>query len=519
MTPRARTALAVALLLLPAGPGVAGAASPAEKLLRVQTALAAHPDDPDLHWAHARALAAAGQPWRAARRIATYEARWPGRRPEAPVERARLWLEGGRPGLALAAAREAETSALAPRYRAHAALYRGLALRQLGRRPEAHAALARAAGLDPSLRAEVWLVRAVDLLDAGREREADALLRRVIALDPTAEAARRARLLLPRREPTSSRRSWRLDAYAGAEWDSNITLDNEAVALEEDQRDFRGVGGASVLLRWEPPGADGRLALSGGYRADTRLHGELTDYDLHVHSGFASLRWRAAPRLALRLDGVAWGSWRDGDRYVRATSARPQLLFVWGPRAGTTRLFGDVEWREFHDEPQLAALERDAFVWGGGAEHFVRLPLPEDGWGEGAWASLGGRFERQETRAREAAGFGGDYDGDVWEGRARLSWPLVSSEALGGRGPLELDADLTVARELYQHDNLIGFTEDGERRERRDTYGELELALSVPLHRLLRLELSWRGVRRDSNVDAFEVNRQVFGIRLRASSE
>jgi len=95
----------------------------------------------------------------------------------------------------------------------------------------------------------------------------------------------------------------------------------------------------------------------------------------------------------------------------------------------------------------------------------------------------------------------------------------VSSETLGGRGPLELDADLTVARELYENDNLIGFTEDGDRRERRDTYGELELALSVPLHSLLRLELSWRGVRRDSNVDAFEVDRQVFGIRLRASSE
>lgn len=488
----------------------AAAAEPPRPLReRLEAALSTHPDDPDLLWAYAMALARDGEVDAAVSRLGDFERRWPRRRPDLPVEMARLLFERGDYEGASAAA---DRALLVLPESAYAHFYRGLALRELGRRPEAHRELAEAARLEPALEPETLLVRAVDLLDEGREEDAEALLERAIALDPSEETLRRIRLLLPRRDPLGQRRWWKLDAYAGAEWDSNVTLDSnsgsEFLSLPRDRDDWRGVWGGGLTLR---PFQSGRAGLLLGYRYDQAQQDELDPYNYVVNSGFASASFRPHQRVLLRLDGTAGDTRRDGDDYLLLGSLRPNLFFELGDSWGTTRLFGEVAWQEYHDQAVLTPLERDGLEWGVGLEHYLRL------FGTQAWASLGARFERVETQARKSSipgvlSFAGDYDRDVWAGSARLHAPL----------PWQIDADATleVAYEDYPHDNLVAWVTDGAiHRQRRDTYGELRIALGRPLAPLVKLEVAWTGVLRASNTDVFDYQRHIAGVYLRVSSE
>jgi tetratricopeptide (TPR) repeat protein len=499
--------LAAALAALWATASAAEPPSPLQE--RLEAALSAHPDDPDLSWAYAMALARGGEVDAAVSRLRDFESRWPGRRPDLLVEMARLLFELGDYAGASASA---DRALLVLPENGYAHFYRGLALRELGKRPEAHRALAEAARLEPALEPETLLVRAVDLLDEGRDEEAEALLERAIALDPSEETLRRIRLLLPRREPLGQRRWWKLDAYAGGEWDSNVTLDSnsgsEFLDLPRDRDDWRGAWGGGLTLR---PFRRERAGLLLGYRYDQAMQDELGEYDYVVNSGFASASLRPHARVLLRLDGTVADTRRDGDDYLLLGSLRPNLFFELGDSWGTTRLFGEVAWHEYEDQAVLTPLERDGLEWGVGLEHYLRL------FGTQAWASLGARFERVETQARKSSipgvlSFAGDYDRDVWAGSARLHAPL----------PWRIDADaaLEVAYEDYPHDNLVAWVTDGAlRRQRRDSYGELRVALARPIAPLVRLEIVWTGVLRASNTDVFDYQRHIAGVYLRVSSE
>lgn len=483
-------------------PAVSADPTTAPFLDRLEEVLASNPDDPDLFFQHALELGDEGRAGEAVDRLRVFEERWPGRRGDSRAELARLLLEDGQAGEALAVSedwiRREPTAGLAH-------LYRGLALRAAGRSEEALAAFDEAARLTPEIEPEVLLVRAIDLLDAGEETEAEALLRRVIEIDPTGEAARRARLLLPPRPTLKARRWWRADGYAGLQWDSNVTLDagSEAVrGLERDQRDWSGVFGAGLTLH--APGGE-RVGLSGGYRYDRAEYFEISSYDYAVHSAFVSPRVRVTESLLLRLDTVATFSWLDGDRYATTAGARPNLFYEWGNGFGASRIFGDFEWRGYEDNPVLSPVERDEINTGAGLEHYLPLGDPA------RWASIGGRYEYHDARGESLSDFEGDYDYHVFSGQVGLHLPLVWE--------VVLDVDFEIAHERYAHTNLVAFLEDGALKERRDLFGELDVLVSAPISPFITLELSWRGIIRDSNVGRFDYERQVFGVSLRVTSE
>jgi hypothetical protein len=89
--------------------------------------------------------------------------------------------------------------------------------------------------------AESLLAQALGLFELGQDADAVDLLKQILEIDPTSESAMRARLMLRQREVLSMKRAWRLDAYVGYEWDSNVLLEsatNESIGT--GRSDSRG---------------------------------------------------------------------------------------------------------------------------------------------------------------------------------------------------------------------------------------------------------------------------------------
>ena len=505
---RAIAGIVCALLLAacpPVGVAVADEAEDANaaRVERFRAASAAHPDDADLAWAHARALADAGRDAEAAARLQAFESRWPAQRLDAPLELARLRLALG---------------GLRRRPRRRRARHPEPARVGLG------ALLPRAGGCAGTARSP-WPTRRSSWPRVSRRTSRprpcscapSTTWTRARTRWPRCCCVARSRSIPPRRPrgacacccrgatSSTSAAGGSSAPTAGVEWDSNVTLDSgsEALGLPRDQREWRWAWGAAATFR---PIRKERGGLTLGYRYDQVEHDDLDDYDFVSNSGFLSASYRPWTRVLTRLDVIGWGTRRDGGPYFRSGVVRPNVFIELGQWMGTTRFFGEVEWRDYEDAPLLTPLDRNALVYGAGFEHFLPFFRP------GAWLSVGGSFDRVDTEAVDVLNFAGDYDRDEWEVGLRAYLPLFWK--------IDADASFEFGYDDYANDNLIAFsTQDGELIERLDKRGELRIALIRPVVRFVQLEISWRGVLQSSNVDAFDYDRQIFGAYVRVASE
>jgi hypothetical protein len=320
-------------------------------------------------------------------------------------------------------------------------------------------------------------------------------------------ATRRQRAPTPTLAPSSP--LLELSARAGIEYDSNVTLDPglDLPTLTGDAADVRTLWGSAVTLR---PVRGERFGVALAYRYDQTLHDDLDDYDLISHAGVLSLAWRAAERLALRLDGRFSDLSLGGDGYAESALVQPNAFLGLGARAGVLRSFARFERQRFDDAPALASLERDADVLGGGAGHTLPLAFLRPG----AWLDLEASFDRAETRAtRDLFGLAGAYDHDRFLGSAELGVPLPARVMLRLAG--------SASRERYAHRSVVDLlTDDGvgtsDPRRRRDSLLESRVSLERPLGRGVSVELAWRGTRRVSNVDLYDYDRSVVGLTVHA---
>lgn len=488
--------------------GAAGASEPATALARIEAALAAHPDDPDLAWALARTFARTGRGPEAVAATRRLAARWPTHRPAARLEIARVLLDQG-------IARDAdqllgdELQRVPDSGLTH--FYRGLALRAVDAPEAADLELRQAARLEPVLLADALLVRALIHFDESREDEAVSLLQEILRVDPTSDTAVRARLLLREREVARGRERLRAEARAGFEWDQNVTLEGaESETRPSDRDDFRGVWGAG--LSGQPWLAD-RAGLLVGYRYDQTYHVDLRDFDMIQNALFLSLS--ALPsetlrdRLALRLDAYAYDTLQDLDHALSGASFRPSLLWAIGPRAGATRIFGSFEVAEFDGTPVADVWERDSISTGLGIEQTVPLPQPL----AGSLVALSFAWLRTITEAGTGGsndGFDGDFDADSFRFRALGSLVLPWS--------LRAQIEASYSRDQYSNDNFARWLDTGDFEARHDDVVGGRVAISRPILPFTRLELYWRGSRRASNVSVFDYDKNIVGLLFHVSS-
>jgi hypothetical protein len=473
---------------------------------RLQSAIAHHPDDPDLIWALARKLARIGRVADAMKQTRDFLARWPRRRPHARIEIARSLLEAGANTEALVLLDEELREK--PAY-AIAHFYRGIALRAEGLVVESNSEFRIAGRLDPSLRAETMLVRALGLFDLGEDDGAVDLLRQILELAPESESAIRARLLLRQRELMDLQRPWRLDAYAGFEWDSNVSLENAGNEVPASNRqDVLGVWGLGATLRAL---TTERGSLTVGYRFDQSRHDDLTRFDVLTNTGLVSGNWRVGQRSIMRLDAIAWNTRQDGNDELTGGSIRPNLLVSLGPRAGAIRAFVQFEILDYARESAFEFLERDGYTVGGGLEYFRPLPLAN------SWISTAASFQQYRTQADSSGGpdgFDGDYDYDSLRIGSRVVLPI----------PLEIGLRIEAGYSYddYHNDNLLhalSTVPNPQVRKRRDHIASSRIVLSREIVAHVEFEVYWRGIWRMSNVSLFDYNKHVVGAVFRVSTD
>lgn len=498
---RASALALVFLALLPAG---ARAGEEQNDLLRLSQTAAQYPDDPDIALAYGEALARAHQPAAAADKLAAVEARFPGRRPGLELRIAELLLDAGRDSEALSTLDSllaAEPSA------GPAHLYRGIALRRLGRTEEAYHEFQRAAELTPALRPEALLLCGLERMTEGQPAEAEPLLREVIASDPTSEAARRSKLLLPEQPAVVEGPPLSLGLVSGFEYDSNVTLGNnlQPLPLSQAKGDWAGIFGVGAVVR---PLRGETAGLVIGYRFDSGVYTNLGAYDYQNHLGFGSFYLRPAPQLTLRLDGVASYGLLDAQSYVDTYMVRPNLFYSFGDRLGVSRLYADFEGVRYFEDDLLSSLNRSGHVYGVGLDHSVPLfHVP------GALAIVHARWSRQNTFAtQDALGFDGAYDYERIEGGLGLRIPLFWG--------VLAETDVTVGWQPYANANVVAFlTNDGvgdpSAPRRRDLVTDAGVSLSRPLFGGLVLELAWHMTHQASNVDLYAYDRNVVGLYFR----
>ncbi len=503
---RLRSELLVGALVFAMVVGVGAAdASPRGPgpLDRLRDAVEAHPTDPDLRWALARKLAAMGDPNAAVAATREFLRRWPDRRPGARVQIARTLLETGEDARALELLDE-ELSERPRHGMAH--FYRGLAYRSQARIAEANHAFRLAGRMEPSIHTEAMLAEALGLFDLGREDEAVALLKEVLEQDPTGDSAVRARLLLREREVLDLTRSYRIDAYAGLEYDDNVTLEStESQTGATGSDDFKGTWGIGLSGR---PWVTERASLTVGYRYDQTRHFDLTDFDVLGNTLFASGSWVLHDGLLARLDGVVSSTLQDLEAEATIGSLRPNLIYSLGPRWGALRAFGQVEVAEYHDDAPFSAWERDAMTYSLGVEHFLPLQI------ERSWLAVAGSWSRSPTQADSfgtTQDFDGDFDYDRFRARALTSLQLPWE--------LRVRIETSYSHDRYHNDNFTRFLETGDERKRRDDIVSGRIGLTREILPHLALELYWSGTRRISNVGVFDYDKQRAGLVLRASTD
>jgi tetratricopeptide (TPR) repeat protein len=496
------TALCLVLLVLLPPAARAGEASSA--LSRLAEAVAQYPDDPDLAVAYGEALAGAHEPGAAADELLRVEARFPGRRPGLRLRIAALLLDAGRSDEALSTL---DSFLVAEPGSGPGHLYRGLALRRLGRREEAYREFQRAAELGPELRSEALLLCGLERMTAGQRAEAEPLLREVIASDPTSEAARRSQLLLPVQPPLVEGPPLSLGLVSGFEYDSNVTLGSnlQPPPLSQAKGDWAGILGAGVVVR---PLRGETAGLVLGYRFDTGLYTNLNAYDYQNHLGFGSFYLRAAPALTLRLDGVASYGLLDTQRYVDTYMVRPNLFYSFPDRFGVSRLYADFESLRYFEDSPLSSLDRSGHVYGVGLDHtFALSSVPE------ALVTVHTRWSKQNTfGTQDSLGFDSAYNHEGIAGGLGLRMPLFWG--------ILAATDATVAWDPYANPNVVAFLTQGgvgasSAPRRRDLVTDTGVSLSRPLFGGLVLELAWHRTHEASNVDLYAYDRNVVGLYFR----
>ena len=499
-------ALVVALACALA-PAQAGRASDLEtSLAALRETVARHPDDPEVSWSLAAALETVGRSAEAADRMQAHLARWPDRPSGGWTALGRCAYRAGR----MQDAKQAlERALLRNEKDAQAQLYLGLALRALREWQRAETHLEAAAALDPELAGDALLLSGMSRVTRGDAQEGRALLARVIERAPESASARDARAFLE--NPTSDSRSpFRIEAFAGAHYDSNVTLEGEG--------DFPGAGPAQddalfdfgARVAWRPAfGEAHSLEIAAHY--DRLDYLELDEYATQRFLGTGAWKLPLHRNASLRLAGSA-GYWLlDDDPYLSSGALNPSLLVGLGAGRGLLRVSTGGERLDYEDDPLIDSLERSGWNYGGGVEHL----LPFAGEREG-WLVWGGSYRRRDTDAhRDPAGYRAAYDHDRW--RASLWTTLRFPFEIHARANLALDA------ERYDHRNVIdaltqaaaGDASPADRR--RDLVWSSRVSLRRKLLGDVEVEIDAQFVDRSSNVDLYSYQRTLAGVRLHAA--
>jgi tetratricopeptide (TPR) repeat protein len=376
-----------------------------------------------------------------------------------------------------------------------AAYFLGLTLYRLGDYAAAQAAF-KEAEPDPELRPEAHYYEGLALLKLGKPRLARAELAEAAREQPQTEIGRLAQEYTrgevrqpPVAVAAARKKPWSVYAGLAFQYDSNVQLapsDSElkteqGIGRESDGRTAIEAGGDYVLL-------DSDL---GSVRAEydfyQSVHFNLTDFDLQGHRVLLDAGARPAPfgyGLASTYDFYAL----DYQSFFQEVLITPWIAYAESQNA-VTQAYYTFRNRDFFREPFDPARNGNDNAFG--LRQYFSLGAVD------RVLSIGYQFDSESTTAS-------DFDYTANQGDIELSLPVLDVAMV--------DLGYLFRLEDYRHPNSradFGF-------RRHDNEHQFALAVSHNLTEQVALTLAYIGIFNNSNITAFEYDRQIVsgGVRV-----
>jgi Tfp pilus assembly protein PilF len=357
-----------------------------------------------------------------------------------------------------------------------AALHLGIALMRSGDK-EAEGALKRALLLDPS-DPETNLQLGIYYLEKDIYDEARDFFEAAQESGKGTETGRSAERYIRVLDAGEKEKRWSLSLSLGAQYDSNVILNNEDTPLPEgisDEADYRGIinlGGSYTLVKTDTTNA------AIGYSLYQSLHGDLTDFNVMAHS--ISLGASRDIRENIRLKGVYSFDYTfvGSEAFNQTHNIAPSVLIAEG-QGFVTALDYRLSLNTFEDSDSFPDnSDRTGNTNNIGISQVIPLGKLK--------SKLGYSFE---TATADIA----DYEYTGHEGFLNLTFGL----------PQKITSDIHTEGQKKQYDDSA---------DREDTTYMLSLSLKRPLTSSTGLNLSVLYMNNDSSVDAYSYTRTVTGL-------
>jgi tetratricopeptide (TPR) repeat protein len=319
-------------------------------------------------------------------------------------------------------------------------------------------------------------------------------------IDPTLAAASR-QLDTVLENQTRTVKPWSFNLSLGYEYDSNVIELGGSTSAESI-----GISGeAANTLVIQPSGS---YSFIRNAKIDAGIEG--TAY-LNWHdsglSDFDTQSYQAGPFVNYKVNDNLWFSARYGfnyallglDPFLTRHLFTPQLTYL-EKNFGYTSGYYQLILQDFNDDPTGVSepLDRDGYINALGVVQGINLP-PLFAGADPANLELTYRYENQQTD-------GSDFDGNFNTLGATLYAPLPWWK-------MRADIGGSLSGDWYSHGNSL----DPDNDKRKDWEYALSAGLTKQNNEILEIRADFTWTDHHSNVDVYDFDRYVAGIRLLVS--
>jgi hypothetical protein len=319
-------------------------------------------------------------------------------------------------------------------------------------------------------------------------------------IDPTLAAASR-QLDTVLENQTRKVKPWSFNLSLGYEYDSNVIELGGSTSAESI-----GISGeAANTLVIQPSGS---YSFIRNAKIDAGIEG--TAY-LNWHdsglSDFDTQSYQAGPFVNYKVNDNLWFSARYGfnyallglDPFLTRHLFTPQLTYL-EKNFGYTSGYYQLILQDFNDDPTGVSepLDRDGYINALGVVQGINLP-PLFAGADPANLELTYRYENQQTD-------GSDFDGNFNTLGATLYAPLPWWK-------MRADIGGALSGDWYSHGNSL----DPDNDKRKDWEYALSAGLTKQINEILAIRADFTWTDHHSNVDVYDFDRYVAGIRLLVS--
>jgi tetratricopeptide (TPR) repeat protein len=362
-----------------------------------------------------------------------------------------------------------------------ALFYLGLSLIQQKEYAEAIPHFEKAGALDPDFKQLSLFYIGEAQSELGQIQEASDTWKRAVKVNPTTDIARKTGTLVKKLTQGESKKPWSMSLSAGVEYDDNVTVSLQDLATGLD--DFAYIlefSGAYKVLEAS------KFELEAGYDFYQTIYDDLSEFNLQSHifslgGGYKFKKFDVD--VFTRYNRSTLG----GEDFMETYSVAPQIGFF--PTENWFTLIGySYDDMQFFNDPA-----RDAENQGIGMDHFVFFMKGK------SYLLISYRFENKRTKGDEFT-YAGHY------GTLGVKTPLPFWNQKGTFN--------VTYRYFYKDYKDITPSLGAERRDFRHS---IQVGLTQPIYKRLKLNLNYQFIDSVSNLRQIDFTENIASLTLSLS--